>query len=199
MVIGQLAITLDITERKCAEESLKLFRNLIDQSSDAIEVIDPITFRFVDCNESAHRSLGYSREEFLSLTIFDIDPLATPSSIARSNEEMKESGSATFESVHCRKDGATFPVEINVKLVELEKIYRLAVVRDITGRKQAQEALRQSEERYRELFDNAKDAIYVHDLSGRYVSLTAPPRNLPAIAATRSSASTFLILWRRRT
>jgi PAS domain S-box-containing protein len=177
-VIGQLAITLDITDRKRADESLKLFRNLIDQSSDAIEVIDPITFRFVDCNESAHRSLGYSREEFLSLTIFDIDPLATPSSIARSSEEMKESGSATFESVHCRKDGATFPVEINVKLVELEKSYRLAVVRDITGRKRVQEALRASEERYRELFENANDAIYVHDLSGRYVSLNRAAEKL---------------------
>ena len=168
----------DITERRRAEESLQLFRNLIDQSNDAIEVIDPITFRFIDCNETAYRTLGYSREEFLSLTVFDIDPLTDPSTMARRDEEMKESGFATLESIHLRKDGTTFPVEVNVKLVRLERDYRLAVVRDITGRKRAEVALRESEERYRELFDNAREAIYVHDLSGRYVSLNGAAEKL---------------------
>ena len=168
----------DITERKRAEESLQLFRNLIDQSSDAIEVIDPITFRFIDCNESAYRSLGYSREEFLSLTVFDIDPTADRSMMARLDEKMKESGFATLESLHRRKDGTTFPVEVNVKLVRLERDYRLAVVRDITRRKHAEEALRESEERYRELFENARDAIYVHDLSGRYTSVNRAAEQL---------------------
>jgi PAS domain S-box-containing protein len=163
-------IAQDITERKRADESLKVFRNLIDQSSDAIEVIDPVTLRFVDCNETAYRCLGYSREEFLSLTVFDIDPLVTPSSIARLDEEMKESGSATLESVHRRKDGTTFPVEVNVKLIELEKVYRLAVVRDITARKRAQEALRESEARYRDLVENSREFICTHDLDGLILS-----------------------------
>jgi len=164
-------VARDITEQRRAEESLQLFRNLIDQSNDAIEVIDPNTLRFIDCNESAYRSLGYSREEFLSLTIFDIDSLIDPAAIARQEVEMKESGFATLESLHLRKDGTTFPVEVNVKLVRLERDYRLAVVRDISGRKRAEKALRESEERYRELFENAKDAIYIHDLSGRYISM----------------------------
>ena len=168
----------DITEQRRAEESLQLFRNLLDQSNDAIEVIDPATLRFIDCNESAYRSLGYSREEFLSLTVFDIDPLIDPESLADQNVEMKETGFATLESVHLRKDGTTFPVEVNVKVVKLERDYRLAVVRDITSRKRAEEALRASEERYRELFENAKDALYVHDLSGRYVSLNRAAEEL---------------------
>ncbi len=171
-------IARDITERKRAEESLKLFRNLLDQSGDAIEVIDPVTLTFIDCNESAYRSLGYSREEFLSLTVFDIDPLADQSIIARSNKEIEEAGFTTFESIHRRKDGITFPVEVNVKLVRLARVYRLAVVRDITGRKRAEKALRESEERYRELFENAKDAIYVHDLSGRYTSVNRAAEKL---------------------
>ncbi|HMJ24822.1 MAG TPA: PAS domain S-box protein [Pyrinomonadaceae bacterium] len=177
-VIARLAITLDITERKHAEESLKLFRNLIDQSTDAIEVIDPVTYRFIDCNQSAHQTLGYSREEFLNLTVFDIDSLVDPSTITEHDEEMRSSGFATLESLHRRKDGSTFPVEIIVKMVRLRKDYRLAVVRDITSRKLAEKALRESEERYRELFENAKDAIYVHDLSGRYTSLNQAAEKL---------------------
>jgi PAS domain S-box-containing protein len=168
----------DITEQRRAEESLQLFRNLIDQSNDAIEVIDPNTLRFIDCNESAYRSLGYSREEFLSLTIFDIDPLLDPATVARQELEMKASGFLTLESLHKRKDGTTFPVEVNVKLVRLERTYRLAIVRDTTRRKVVEEALRVSEERYRELFENAKDALYVHDLSGRYVSLNRAAEKL---------------------
>jgi PAS domain S-box-containing protein len=168
----------DITERKRHEESLKLFRNLIDQSTDAIEVIDQATLRFIDCNESAHQSLGYSREEFLALTIFDIDPQIDRARLAQFDEEIKASGFATLESVHRRKDGTTFPVEVNVKLITLGKVYRLAVVRDTTTRKLAEQALRESEERYRELFDNARDAIYVHDLGGRYISLNLAAEKL---------------------
>jgi PAS domain S-box-containing protein len=162
-VIAQLAITRDITERKRAAESLQVFRNLIDQSSDAIEVIDPITLRFLDCNQSAYRSLGYSREEFLSLTVFDIDPLADHSMMARLDAEMKESGFATLESLHLRKDGTTFPVEVNVKLVRLETDYRLAVVRDITERKRVENALQESEERFRQLSEATFEAIILHD------------------------------------
>jgi PAS domain S-box-containing protein len=151
----------DITERKRAEESLQLFRNLIDQSGDAIEVIDQTTFRFIDCNESAYRSLGYSREEFLSLTIFDIDSSIDRSIIARLDEEMKEPGFETLESLHLRKDGTTFPVEINVKLVRLERDYRLAVVRDITGRKRAEEALREREAKLSAIYSAAPVGIGV--------------------------------------
>jgi PAS domain S-box-containing protein len=177
-IVAVVVTFRDITERKRAEESLQLFRNLIDQSNDAIEVIDPETLRFIDCNESAYRSLGYTREEFLTLTVFDIDPVVDRSSIAQLDEQINESGFATLQSVHLRKDGTTFPVEIDVKLIRLERVYRLAVVRDISARKQAEEALRESEERYRELFENAKDAIYVHDLSGRYVSVNRAAEQL---------------------
>jgi PAS domain S-box-containing protein len=177
-IVAAVVTFSDITERRRAEESLQLFRNLIDQSNDAIEVIDPITLRFIDCNESAYRSLGYSREEFLALTVFDIDPVVDRSMIARFDEKMKESGFATLESLHLRKDGTTFPVEVNVKIVRMEREYRLAVVRDITRRKQAEEALRDSEERYRELFENDKDAIYVHDLNGIYRSVNRAAERL---------------------
>jgi PAS domain S-box-containing protein len=172
-VIAHLAITHDVTERKRSEESLKLFRALIDQSNDAIEVIDPNTFRLLDCNQSAYQSLGYTREEFLALNVFDIDPLVDRETIAQLDEQMKTSGFATLESIHRRKDGSTFPVEVNVKVVRLDRDYRLAVVRDISGRKRAEEALREAEEKYRDIFENAGEGIFQTTREGRF--LTANP------------------------
>ena len=163
VVLYYEGFTEDITARKRSEESLGLFRNLIDQSSDAIEVLDPSTLRFLDCNTTAHQTLGYTREEFLALSAFDIDPFIDQSMLARLGEEMDKSGFAIFESVHRRKDGSTFPVEINAKTIRLERDYRLAVVRDITERKRAEKALQESEERFRQLSEAAFEAIILHD------------------------------------
>ncbi len=77
---------------------LKLFRTLVDQSNDAIEVVDPETLRFLDANEKACAELGYSREELLSLRVFDIDPAITESSVEKIKEELRKSGSLVMES-----------------------------------------------------------------------------------------------------
>ena len=163
--IAHLAITRDITDRRRNEESLKIFRDLIDRSTDAIEVIDPITLRFLDCNVTAHQRLGYSREEFLALSVYDIDPALDQTLAARLVQEMEESGFAIVESVHRRKDGSTFPVEINVKTIRLERDYRLAIVRDISERKQAQERLQE----YEKVVEGLEEMIVVVDREYRYL------------------------------
>ncbi len=160
----------DVTEQRRANQSLKLFRALIDRSSDAIEVIDPDSLRFLDCNESAYRDLGYSREEFLSLGVSDIDPNVDEKMLLKLVEEMDRSGFVIFESIHRRKDGSTFPVEVNLKTVRLERDYRLAVVRDITERKLAEEALRQAEQKYRRIFENASEGIFQSTPDGKLIA-----------------------------
>ena len=140
---GALAMVSDITERKRTEASLQLFRTLIDESNDAIEVIDPETMRFLDVNQKACRELGYSRDEFLSLRLSDIDPTLDESLHSRLQKEISESGCVLFERVHRRKDGSTYPVEINLKRVQLDRLYCVSVVRDITERNRVEEVLRQ--------------------------------------------------------
>ena len=85
----------EITARKEAEEGLKLFRALLDQANDAIEVIDPVTARFLDVNEKACSSLGYSRQELLTLTVHDIDPIASMPTYTRYMARLRENATST--------------------------------------------------------------------------------------------------------
>lgn len=146
-------------------QGLTLFRTLLEHSNDAIEVIDPETRRFLDVNEKACLELGYSREELLSMTSLDIDPSVDATSCAQVDDQLRKSGCATFERVHQRKDGTTFPVEVNLRQVQLDRKYCIAVSRDITARKRAEVRLRQ----YERVVENLEDMILVVNRDYRYV------------------------------
>src|SRR5208282_705326 len=183
----------DVTERVRAEKALRasheqllktareqertlheltLFRTLLDQSNDAIEVVDPGTLRFLDVNERACVELGYSREELLSMTVADIDLDYDESSRERVEQRLRESGFAIMERVHRRKDGMTFPVEVNLRRVRLDREYGVAVSRDITARKRAEEALRESELRFRTVYERSPIGIALVDShSGRFLQV----------------------------
>ena len=85
--------------------------------------MDPETLRFLDVNEKACSVLGYSREELLSLRVFDIDPVMTEAAAAKIIEELRKSRSLVMESLHRRKDGSTFPVEVSMTRVRIERDY----------------------------------------------------------------------------
>ena len=87
------SILEDITGQKRTDRSLQLFRTLIDQSNDAVEVIDPETLCFLDVNEKACTELGYTREEMLSLAMYDVDPLVNDPYRATFVEKLKNDGS----------------------------------------------------------------------------------------------------------
>ncbi len=139
----QLQRTAREQERTLHE--LTLFRALLDHSNDAIEVVDPETLHFLDVNERACVELGYSRDELLSMTVFDIAPNVDEGLRAELTQQLAASGFATSEGVHRRKDGTTFPVEVSMRRVQLDREYVVTVSRDITARQRTDEALRQSE------------------------------------------------------
>ena len=154
------------SERTIAE--LKLFRTLVDQSNDAIKVVDPNTFRFFDVNEKACSSLGYSREELLALGVFDIDPSAEKSA-PKALEELRKAGFLVMESVHRRKDGSTFPVEVSMRRVELDREYIVTIAHDLTERKRAEEKLKASESRYRVLHERSPVGVcWIDSQTGRF-------------------------------
>jgi two-component system, cell cycle sensor histidine kinase and response regulator CckA len=129
----------DITERKRAEERLRLLDFAVDHVSEAAFLTDEnAQFRFV--NEEACRMLGYTGPELLGLGVSDIDPDFPMDRWPGHWNKLKTQGSLVFESRHKTRDGSIFPVEVNANYFEYRgRGYNLALIRDITERKQAEQ------------------------------------------------------------
>ena len=147
-------------ERKRVEGGARLFRALIDHTTDGIEVIDPGTGRYLDVNETACAAHGFTRDEYLRLYVPDIDPLVTASPWGELTAARRDAGTRTFESRHRRKDGSTFPVEVNLTFIRLDRDYLVSVVRDVTERKRAEEALRAAEQRLRQVVASSPAVLF---------------------------------------
>jgi len=158
-------ITQDITEQKKAEEALreseKKYRGLLNGMNDTAWVIDS-DCSFIDVNDAAVNALGYSREELLSMKIFDIDFNLDPEEIENLVEDMPKDEIQIFQTEHTTKNGKTIPVEISSSLITYQgKQAVLSIARDITERKKTREELRQSNERYRSVFENTGTAMCI--------------------------------------
>ena len=140
-------IARDITELKQTQEDLSLFRNLIDQSNDAVFIIDPDKAFFLDVNKKACTNLGYTRQELLKIKVTDIEK-TLPNNFSWENhiQELKEKQSMIMIGDHKRKDGICFPVEVNAKITSIgQNEYMIAVARDITERKMLETKLIQAQ------------------------------------------------------
>jgi len=135
-------------------------------------IFDPKTLAFLEVNDAAIERYGYSRAEFLTMTIADIRP---PDDVPRLAADLRPARPAyqhSGEWRHVYKSGVVRRVEIDSHTIGLDgREVVLVVAHDVTERAETEDALRSSESRYRDLFENANDIIYVHDLSGTMVSV----------------------------
>jgi PAS domain S-box-containing protein len=142
--LGVIAAGQDITERKETEAALIFTQFAVDKASVAAYWMGPDA-KLTYVNDTACHSLGYSRQELLSMTVHDIDPNFPPEAWPDHWSELKEKGSLTLESLHRSKEGKEIPVIIAANFIEFDgKEYNCAFARDITVQKQAEEALRNS-------------------------------------------------------
>jgi diguanylate cyclase (GGDEF)-like protein/PAS domain S-box-containing protein len=178
-------VIFDVTEQKRAEanrrqaeaeliESESRYRALFENANDIIYVHD-LEGNYLSLNQAGERAFGYTRDEALTLNMRDV---TSPHhyEIAREMLAAKLSGKAeqtTYEADCVTKDGRVLTLEINSSAVYRDdKPFAVqGIARDITQRKRTNEALKRSEKEYRDLFENANDLIYTHDLKGDFTSL----------------------------
>lgn len=167
LLIKNKELNKEIKNRKEAEGALKFTQFAVDHFSDAAFWIGSDA-RFAYVNEATCRFLGYSKDELLTMTVHDIDPDFPKEIWAEHWAGLKHRGSDVIESHHRNKAGDIFPVEISVNYVEFEgNEYHCAFARDISFRKRAEKALRESEEKYRTVLEANPDPVAVYDIEGK--------------------------------
>ena len=165
-----LGLFTDITERKRAEEALreseKRYQLLFEQARDSIMLFElpPAGIPIIrDANTTALQTLGFSYDELIGQPISMISAEEDFVSLtAERNRLTKITGDAIFEVRHRRKDGSVFYVEASAKELTVSgKLLSLIIERDITDRKQAEEALQESEAKYRLMVESSRDGIVI--------------------------------------
>jgi len=170
-------VLYDITERKQAEkarrESDERFRTFFRTSPDVLTISRLEDGRIFDVNEKFEEISGYSREEAIGKTAFEIELWADPDIRRKVVENIREKGSfRNIEVKFRRKDGQLRNCLMSGNIISLKgKSYLFSAVRDIEELIRTQDALQSSEERFRTVFEAARDAIFIKDCDLKYVAV----------------------------
>lgn len=164
---ADLVLVRDIGERKEAEDVLRRYRQLVETARDMILFVSE-GYRVVEANEAAVEAYGYSRNELLSMNATNLCADETQDLCALLDQAKGQT--VSYETVHRRKDGSTFPVEVSLSstIIKDEPVH-LCIVRDITERKQAQAELDVERRRLRAVLDALPVAVMLADERGGYV------------------------------
>lgn len=170
-----ISVGHDITERKRAEKALEeseeKYRSIFNLARNGIILVDGETGEIVDCNPEFERQTGRSLEELRKFRIWELRPADEVEESKRVCREILTKGMGGSSELHWqRPDGEVVPVDFLSKIVTIAgKVYIQSVVRDITERKRAEQALRESEQKYRSIFHVAREGIVLVDGDGTMV------------------------------
>jgi PAS domain S-box-containing protein len=142
---------------------IKHFDYILKYANDIILLVDK-DLCIVEANDRALEFYQYTRDEFIGMNVDKIRSTETLSQIPGNVNIVEENESATFETVHRRKDNTTFSVEISSRVITIEgSKYYQSIARDITERKRVENILKESEERFRKIFEESPFSILMSD------------------------------------
>lgn len=161
-VVGALAIIRDITERKRAEKEINegkdFLRNIIESSMDGIVIVDEKGY-IISVNSALIKMSQFDKEQLIGehISILTAEDKDIKENILKKTKELFEKGYVSYESKHKMGKENCIDVECNISLVKDDKgnnIAGIAIIRDITGRKKTEEALLESEGKFRSVVNN---------------------------------------------
>ena len=172
-VIGFISVITDITDQLKASKALQIseqrYRTLFEKAGDAIFLIaaeGPHKGKILDANQAAADMHGYSTDELKALSIKDLDDPKAAGQVDGRLERLLKGEWLQVEVAHRKKDGTVFPVEVNAGLVSLgDRPVILGIDRDITVRKDIERCLKESEMRYRAIFEGSGEGILLADIA----------------------------------
>ncbi len=175
--------------------NLEQFRALLDESNDAIFLINVTDGSFADVSGSACRQLDYRRDEFATKSLFDIIDIDTGKNIR--SLFCGQSERMNLETEILGKSGKRMPYEIAIRIVRFNgQTFAVIVARDITDRKRIEDQLRRSEETYREIFEAANDGILLMDIeTGNTVDVNNAVCNVYGFTREEALQTDFLSLY----
>ena len=146
------------------QEREEMLEAIFSQAGDGIDLVDAQTLRILEVNDAACRMMGYSREEYLQMSLPDIQPDIDEAQLRLAVARVLKEGSASLEARHRRKDGQAFDVQLNIRPVRLHgRDSLVAVWRDVSERNQALDELKAREEIFRNIVSLAGDSIVLMD------------------------------------
>ncbi len=153
----------DITEQLVANRQVEFFRELVSTSSDGFFILRPdMHWRVVFINRAGAAHLGHAPDALQQMSIWEWDATLTPEACRATWEVLAHQQTARFESIHRRADGSTVKVEMVLnRLAHQGDVFLAGWFRDISRRAQAEAELRESEERFHSVFDEAADALVI--------------------------------------
>jgi PAS domain S-box-containing protein len=190
-------IALDISKRKAAlralETSEATLRAIFESAGDGIALVDPSTLRLVTVNQRYADMFGYGREEMLRLTITDVHPAEIrDQAISEFTAHVSGARIKTPEIACVRKDGSVLFASITSTTIRLSSgELQLGIFRDVTDQRDSEEALRQSEERFRVMFENAPFGVALVDADGRPVLANRAIEDMLGYSAERLKRMRF--------
>lgn len=159
----------DITERKQSEEQLMVLKHSVDVHYDGAFWMDSDS-RFVYVNNAACRATGYSRKELLGMHASRLNPQSNEEVVKLIWDKLRKDGSFTTESIHRRKNGSIYPVEIVTTYIKFGgKEYACGFARDITYRKKTDEEMKLRLEQLRQIIDLVPSYIFAKDIDGKFI------------------------------
>ena len=164
-----LTIILDITQHKTDQQLLKeneeKYRLMFSNNPQPMFIYDPETLYFLEVNQAAVNHYGYSKEEFLSMSVKDIRPAEDIPILLKEINQTRFVYNPVGEWRHKKKSGEVIFVNItSSSVINNGKNARQVIVYDITERRQAEQALKESEEKYKELFEANSDGITIYSI-----------------------------------